>query len=219
VIHESPLLSNEESREAAMKVVIASRNQGKCSEYARMFATLNWEVLSLDHAGIPPGFILPEEGSTFEANAYSKASAVAPLLAEGFALGDDSGLEVDVLSGAPGVFSARYSGLGKTEAERARANIAKLLSDLKGFSDDFRKARFVCQIVMIDVHGHRIDARGTCEGCILHAPRGKGGFGYDPVFLPNGFDRSMAELSLDEKNRISHRGQAMFELAKKVSAL
>jgi XTP/dITP diphosphohydrolase len=184
-----------------------------------MFAALNWEVLSLDSAGIPPNFILPEEGSTLEANAYSKVSAVAPLLAEGFALGDDSGLEVDALDGAPGPFSARYAGLGTTGAERDRANITKLLSAINGVPDESRTARFVCQIVMIDGCGQRIDSRGTCEGRILHAPRGEGGFGYDPVFMPQGFDRSMAELSIDEKNRISHRGQALFTLVKKVSAL
>ena len=201
-----------------MKVVVASRNQGKVAEYARMFNTLSWEVLSLDQAGIPPNFILPEEGSTFEANAYSKAAAVAPLLARDFALGDDSGLMVDALGGAPGVFSARYAGLGTTGAEQAHANIAKLLEALTGVPDQFRTARFVCQIVMIDGHGQRIDSRGTCEGRILRAPRGEGGFGYDPVFVPQGFDRSMAELTLDEKNRVSHRGKALLALMNKVSA-
>jgi XTP/dITP diphosphohydrolase len=200
-----------------MKVIVASRNEGKCIEYARMFGTLDWNVLSLDSAGIPANFILPEEGSTLEANAYSKAAAVAPLLAEGFALGDDSGLEVDALGGAPGAFSARYAGLNTRGAERDRANITKLLSALNDVPDEDRTARFVCQIVMIDGHGQRIDARGTCEGRILHTPRGEGGFGYDPVFLPQGFDRSMAELTLDEKNRISHRGHALQALIKKVS--
>ena len=200
-----------------MKVVVASRNEGKCTEYARMFAPLNWDVFSLERAGIPRNFILPEEGSTLEANAYSKASAVAPLLAEGFALGDDSGLEVDALDGAPGAFSARYAGIHTKDAKRDRANIVKLLSALNGVPDESRTARFVCQIVMIDGYGHRFDARGTCEGRILHTPRGEGGFGYDPVFLPQGFSSSMAELTLDEKNRISHRGQALLALIQKVS--
>jgi non-canonical purine NTP pyrophosphatase, rdgB/HAM1 family len=182
-----------------------------------MFAPLNWDVFSLERAGIPRNFILPEEGSTLEANAYSKASAVAPLLAEGFALGDDSGLEVDALDGAPGAFSARYAGIHTKDAKRDRANIVKLLSALNGVPDESRTARFVCQIVMIDGYGHRFDARGTCEGRILHTPRGEGGFGYDPVFLPQGFSSSMAELTLDEKNRISHRGQALLALIQKVS--
>jgi XTP/dITP diphosphohydrolase len=205
------------SKEKTMKVVVASRNEGKCTEYARMFATLKWDVFSLERAGIPGSFILPEEGSTLEANAYSKASAVAPLLVEGFALGDDSGLEVDALNGAPGAFSARYAGIHTKGAKRDRANNAKLLSALKGVPDEARTARFVCQIVMLDGYGHRFDARGACEGRIIHTPCGEGGFGYDPVFMPQGFDRSMAELTLDEKNRISHRGLALLALIQKVS--
>lgn len=201
-----------------MKVVIASRNQGKCAEYARMFSTIGWEVLSLDNVGIPQNFILPEEGSTFEANAYSKAVAVSPLLAEGFALGDDSGLEVEALAGAPGVFSARYAGMELKGEELDHANVTKLLAAMEAVPDAQRGARFVCQIVMLDEEGQRFDARGTCNGRILRAPRGQRGFGYDPIFLPNGFDRTLAELDMDEKNLISHRGRAMKALVEKVSA-
>ena len=196
-------------------VVLASRNRGKISEYQRMLGQAGFSVMGMDQAGVDPGIELPEEGDTFEANALQKASALQKITG-GWALGDDSGLEVDALGGAPGVFSARYSGSQQSGPARDRANYQKLLEELEGVPDDQRTARFVCAIAMPGPEGVVITSRGTCEGRIIRAPRGEGGFGYDPVFITDGYDRTMAELSMDEKNRISHRGRALRALVLKL---
>ena len=196
-------------------VVLASRNRGKISEYRRMLEQAGFSVAGMDEAGVDPGLELPEEGDTFEANALQKASALQRLIG-GWTLGDDSGLEVDALEGAPGVYSARYSGSPGRGPERDRANYEKLLEELRGVPDERRTARFVCVIAMPGPGGALITSRGTCEGRIVRAPRGAGGFGYDPVFMADGYDRTMAELSMDEKNRISHRGRALRALVLKL---
>jgi XTP/dITP diphosphohydrolase len=196
-------------------VVLASRNRGKISEYRRMLEQAGFSVAGMDQAGVDPGVELPEEGDTFEANALQKASALQRLIG-GWTLGDDSGLEVDALEGAPGVFSARYSGSPGRGPERDRANYQKLLDELKDVPDERRTARFVCAIAMPGPDGVLITSRGTCEGRIIREPLGQGGFGYDPVFIADGYDRAMAELSMDEKNRISHRGRALRALVQKL---
>jgi XTP/dITP diphosphohydrolase len=178
-------------------VVLASRNQGKISEYRRMLEQAGFSVMGMDQAGVAPGVELPEEGDTFEANALQKASALQKITG-GTTLGDDSGLEVDALGGAPGVF------------------YQKLLDELRDVADGQRTARFVCAIAMPGPDGALITSRGVCEGRIVRAPLGAGGFGYDPVFVAEGYDRTMAQLSMDEKNSISHRGRALRALVLKL---
>ncbi len=132
-------------------------------------------------------------------------------------LADDSGLEVDALDGAPGVWSARYAGEGADDA----ANNAKLLAALDGMPDEERTARFVCTLVFIDEGGNRVDAQGTVEGRIGHAQRGAEGFGYDPFFLPDAYggEKTFAEVPQQEKSKISHRGRALAELRSKLEPL
>jgi XTP/dITP diphosphohydrolase len=196
-------------------VVLASRNRGKISEYRRMLEQAGFAVMGMDQAGVAPEVELPEEGDTFEANALQKARALQRITG-GWTLGDDSGLEVDVLGGAPGVYSARYSGSEKRGPERDQANYQKLLDELRDVADGKRTARFVCAIAMPGPGGALITSRGVCEGRIVREPLGDGGFGYDPVFMARGYDRTMAQLSMDEKNRISHRGRALRALVQKL---
>jgi len=200
-----------------VKIVLATRNAGKLHEYRRMFGLPGADIESLDQAGIDPRLELPEEGDTFEANAVSKTRALQRLVG-GWVMGDDSGLEVDALGGAPGVYSARYAGHCGKGTARDRANCDKLLSELGDTADDKRTARFVCVIVLLGPDGQRLIARGECEGRIIREPRGKSGFGYDPVFLPRGHERTMAELGMDKKNAISHRGSAARKLAEMLRA-
>ena len=197
------------------QVVLATRNLGKISEYRRMLEQAGFSVRGMDQAGVDPRLELPEEGDTFEANALQKATALQKITG-GWTLGDDSGLEVDALGGAPGVFSARYSGSHERGPARDRANCRKLLEELSDVPDERRTARFVCVIAMPGPEGAVITSRGTCEGRIIQEPRGESGFGYDPVFMAAGYDRTMAELSMDEKNRISHRGRALSALVLKL---
>lgn len=194
-----------------MKLVVATRNPGKLVEYRRMLGRLGFDVQDLDEAGVPATVSLPEEADNFADNARSKAVALQAHT-EGWALGDDSGLEVDALGGAPGVYSARYAGVAERGVARDRANLDKLLDALEATGDDRRTARFVCAIVLAGPGGRTVAARGTCEGRIIRAPRGHNGFGYDPVFVPAGYRRTLAELGMDEKNAISHRGRALVAL-------
>jgi XTP/dITP diphosphohydrolase len=195
-------------------IVVASRNQGKLAEYKRMFDQLEICLQSLDEAGVGDEVRLPEDGDTFVANALSKTKALHRITG-GWALGDDSGLEVDALGGAPGVFSARYAG-AKEASGRDQANLEKLLTELQGVPEPERTARFVCVIVLAGPQEEILTATGRCEGRIAFSPRGVSGFGYDPVFVPEGYERTMAELSMDEKNRISHRGRALAELVRMI---
>jgi XTP/dITP diphosphohydrolase len=200
---------------AGPRLVVASRNRGKVEEVRRLLSQLGLEVRSLDEAGVAPGLELPEPHETFAENALSKARALQGLLG-GWALGDDSGLEVDALGGAPGVRSARFAGVAGER--RDAANNAKLLQALQGVEADRRTARFVCCLALVGPAGEQLAARGTCEGTILEHPRGQGGFGYDPLFLPAGCTSTMAELGLDEKNGLSHRGQALQHLCRALRA-
>lgn len=184
------------------ELVVASRNRHKLREIERLLAGVNARVLSLaDYAEIPD---IAETGETFADNARAKATAVAQATGK-WALADDSGLEVDALGGRPGTRSRRFAGKDATDGER----IAKVLGLMKEVSDDRRTARFRCAVAIAEPSGAVHEVSGTCEGTIARAPRGSGGFGYDPIFLPVGQSRTMAELSLDEKNAISHRGKAL----------
>lgn len=155
-----------------------------------------------------------EDGATFEENAAIKALAIQPLIPRGaWVLADDSGLEVPALDGAPGVRSARYAGAGATDA----ANNLKLLHELEGIPDADRTARFVCVLLLRSSTDEIHRFTGICHGRILESPRGTGGFGYDPLFQPEGLESSFAELPPGEKNRISHRAKAVDRLARWVS--
>lgn len=184
-----------------MKLILASNNKGKLREMRRILGDMGIEVISQREAGCD--FEVDETGETFEENAYLKAAAVTARTGLP-AVADDSGLAVDALNGEPGVRSARYSG-SHEDTDRQRNEF--LLRKLENAAE--RGARFVSCICCTMPGGAVLRARGECEGTILRAPRGENGFGYDPLFLPAGFDRTMAELSMEEKNEISHRGKAL----------
>lgn len=187
-------------------LVVATRNKGKVTEIAAALAALPVEVLSLE--GFPAVPEAEESGDTFTANAILKATHYA--LHTGQAcLADDSGLEVDALNGAPGVYSARYAG---PEASDAACN-AKLLTALADVPDGGRTARFRCVLAYVDPDGTLLTAEGTCEGIILREPRGTGGFGYDPLFYLPAAAKTLAEMTTAEKNAVSHRGQALRNMA------
>lgn len=187
-----------------MKLVLASDNKNKLREFRTLFENFGVELISKAESGFTEE--VEETGETFAENARIKAEAV--MRATGLAaVADDSGLCVDALGGAPGVHSARYTG-NHDDSDADRYNL--LLRNLGGRDD--RAARFVCSLCCAFPNGDILTAEGTCEGTILSAPRGENGFGYDPVFRPDGFDRSMAELTMEEKNAISHRGKALAQL-------
>ena len=184
-----------------MKFVLASHNKGKLAEMQAILGELGVEVVMPADVGVD--IDVEETGTTFAENAGLKAQAI--MQASGLpAIADDSGLEVDALGGAPGVHSARYTGRHE-DSDAARYTL--LLHNLGDRTD--RTARFVSCICCTFPNGDVLRARGTCEGSILFAPRGENGFGYDPVFQPDGYACSMAELRPEEKNAISHRGNAL----------
>ena len=181
-------------------VVLASANPKKAAEIAEILAG-HLEVVPRP-AHVPE---VVEDADTFEGNARLKA--VALVMATGMAaLADDSGLEVDALQGAPGVFSARYAGEGASDAD----NVAKLLAALASVPEDGRTARFRAVLVLRGADGSEVVAAGSVEGHIAAAPHGEGGFGYDPVFIPvEGDGRTFAEMGSEEKHAISHRGRSL----------
>jgi XTP/dITP diphosphohydrolase len=183
-----------------MKLIVATRNKHKLEEIQAILTGLDVELHSaLDFPEIPD---VVEDGDTFEANAIKKAVTLAR--ATGcWALADDSGLEVAALGAAPGVFSARYAG----EPVSYPANNAKLLRELAGKTD--RRARFRCVMALSDPAGHAETVEGRCDGQIIKELRGAAGFGYDPLFVPDGFAQTFAEMPADQKNAISHRGRAL----------
>jgi len=187
------------------RIILASHNTGKVTEFKQMLADYEVEVLSL----VDVNYLeeIEETGTTFIENARIKAEAIAKMYPDAIVVADDSGLAVNVLDGAPGVYSARYAGMDAN----ADTNIDKLLSELNGVSTDNRNARFVCVLVVMYQNQEYV-AQGTCEGQILTKRRGIGGFGYDPIFYLPQFNKTMAELAKDEKNAISHRGAAFKEL-------
>jgi XTP/dITP diphosphohydrolase len=190
--------------------VVATANAHKLRELRELFAGLGVEI-----AGTPEGLALPEEtGTTFLANARLKARAIAQATGD-VALGDDSGLEVDALGGDPGVRSARWAGEPTDDA----ANNAKLLEELRGIHGANRRARFRCVLALVGPDGKELTADGRFEGFVLEAPQGTGGFGYDPLFQPEGDTRSLAEYAPDEKNAVSHRGRAARRLREMLERL
>lgn len=187
-----------------IEVVLASRNKKKISELQTLLSSvsnLNVKVLSLDDIGFFGE--IEETGTTFEENSVLKASV--PVAYGYIGIADDSGLMVDALGGEPGVYSARYSGEGATDAQ----NNEKLIDRLRDVSEEKRTARFVSVVSCVCPDGRKLSVRGECEGAILHKGRGNGGFGYDPLFFHEGIGKTFAEMNSEEKNSISHRGKAM----------
>lgn len=194
------------------RIVVATTNPGKLRELNMLLAPLNLEVTGTDaYPGFPE---IGEEGRTFEENAVKKAQLTAAFTGE-MALADDSGLEVDYLSGAPGVYSARFAG----EPRDDWANNAKLLELLKGVPWEKRTARFRCVIAVATPTGKVLTAEGTCAGYILDEPRGTGGFGYDPLFYYPAYGKTFAELLPEEKNRVSHRAKALAKIKELLAKL
>ena len=191
-----------------MKAVLASSNAGKLRELAAILSPLGYELVTQSSLGIDTP---PETGTTFAENALLKARHAARLSGLA-AIADDSGIEVDALNGRPGVYSARYAGEGATDL----ANLQKMLHELRGVPPDRRSARYQCVIAFVRSADDPapLIAHGSWEGRVLTAPRGTGGFGYDPIFQPIGLDVTAAELSADEKNARSHRGEALRVLAR-----
>jgi XTP/dITP diphosphohydrolase len=189
-----------------MRLVLATRNEHKLRELTQLMDPIELEPLP-DEVSLPP-----ETGTTFADNALGKARAAAA--ATGLAaIADDSGIQAAALKGAPGVWSARYAGEGATDEE----NLAKLLDEVPPDGDT--RVTYVCAIAYVDPDGSEIIEHGRCSGVLTHEPRGDGGFGYDPAVIPDdlpGDDRPMAELSVQEKDAISHRGRAARELKLKL---
>lgn len=191
-----------------MDIVLATRNKKKVEEIRRIAADLPISVLSLDDFPQCPETV--EDRDTFEGNAVKKAVEVAQCTGKP-ALADDSGLAVDALGGAPGVYSARYD--PDAVSGNDPRNYRKLLNDLKNIPPEERAAQFVCCLALAFPDGRTKTFFGHAKGTIGYEPRGKKGFGYDPIFLPAGSDRTFAEMTASEKDALSHRGKAIDKLA------
>lgn len=194
------------------KIVLASNNKGMVLEFNQLLADLDMQVLPQAEFDVPE---IEETGLSFVENAILKARNAAHLTGLP-AIADDSGIEVDALNGAPGIYSARYAGVGASDDQ----NLQKLLHELETTADAERSARFQCLLVYMR---HELDptpliCQGTWEGMILREPRGDNGFGYDPVFYVASEQCSSAELTADTKNRLSHRGQALQKLVEALKA-
>ena len=186
-------------------IIIATKNQGKAREFIEIFNNYGYEVKTLlDFPEIPD---VPETGKNFEENAYQKAKAISEQL-NTIVLADDSGLEVDVLNGRPGIYSARFAG----EHGNDEKNNEKLLKELKNISKEGRTANFHCSLVLVGPNRPSLHVIGEVDGLILEEPQGTHGFGYDPLFYLPELNKSMAELTKEEKNKISHRAQAIDKL-------
>ncbi len=185
-------------------IVLATSNENKVKEIKDLLKDFPVKITCLKDYGPMPEPV--EDGTTFDENAYKKALHYAKVLGIP-ALADDSGLVVEALGGAPGVYSARYAGEHATD----RQNCEKLLKELEGVSN--RKARFECVISLATPGGPALTWEGRCEGEITREPRGESGFGYDPVFLSREYGKTFAEISMEEKSRVSHRGRALAEFA------
>lgn len=193
------------------KFILSSNNAHKVKEIKEILKDFDFEILSLKEAGID--IDVEEDGKTFEENSFKKADEIRKyLVSKGennfIVMADDSGLEVDYLNGAPGIYSARYAGEHGNDAK----NNEKILNELKGVKEEDRKANFVCVIVAVTDKGEKIVAEGKSYGVILEELSGNEGFGYDPLFFVPEYKKTFAEMNSDEKNAISHRGRALEKL-------
>ena len=193
-----------------MEIVLATRNKGKIRELERIFAITLPGVKLLGTDAFPDLADVAETEDTFEGNALLKARAVSHFTNLP-AIADDSGLAVDHLGGAPGIFSARYSGVHGDD----QANLNRVLHEMDGITN--RKAQFVCAAAFVAPRGYEIVLRAEVVGNLIDAPRGEKGFGYDPIFIPIGFKQTTGEMDPELKDSISHRGKAMRELAEEIS--
>lgn len=193
------------------EAIIATHNPGKVKEFKEILEPRGYDVKSLAEIGFTEE--IEETGHTFEENAIMKAEAVAKAVNK-MVIADDSGLSIDNLGGRPGVYSARYAGEQKDD----QANIAKVLSELKGIEKEQRTARFRCALAVSIPGEETKTVEGHVEGYIAEEPRGEYGFGYDPIFIVKDKDKTMAELTSDEKNKISHRADALKKLSKLLEA-
>lgn len=191
-----------------MVIIVATQNKHKIEEIDAITKQFGMEVISRGDAGIPD-FEIIEDGDTFEYNSEKKAREIMEYSGQ-VTIADDSGIVVDALDGAPGVYSARFAGVEGEHADEA--NNQKLLKLLENTPEEERTAKFVSVITMIYPNGETIVARGECPGHIIYEERGDGGFGYDPLFVPLGFQKTYAELTAEEKNQVSHRGKALQKL-------
>ena len=191
------------------QIVLATKNKGKIKEFSRLLADVEVEILGMD--SFPHIVPVEETGATFAENAILKAEQVANETGL-IAIADDSGLVVDCLDGAPGVYSARYAG----DHGDDKANNLKLLAVMKNIPTDRRQGRFHCAIAISQPGGQTIVVEDVCQGCIAYKEEGDNGFGYDPLFIPDGFKKTMGQMEQDEKNKISHRAKAV---AKAVATL
>ncbi|AUS97912.1 non-canonical purine NTP pyrophosphatase [Clostridium thermosuccinogenes] len=191
------------------KFLVATKNKGKLKEIEEILAGLPFEVVSMEQAGIDKD--IEEYGTTFEENAMIKAKELHRLTGE-MVMADDSGLEVDYLNGAPGIYSARFAGEGATDEDKNK----KLLELLEGVPFEKRSARFVCVIAVVFPDGRSFTVKGTCDGYIGFVPQGTNGFGYDPLFFLPEYNMTTAQLDPDEKNKISHRGKALKAMVEKL---
>lgn len=189
------------------KLIIATNNKGKLKEIKEIFADMPYEILNLEDMGI--NIHVEEDADDFAGNSYKKAYEVCRVVNE-MVLADDSGLEVDALDGLPGVYSARFAGENATDRE----NYEKLLTMMEGVPEEKRTAAFKCVVTLMTPDGNYVQAEGRCPGRISFEPSGSDGFGYDPVFIVDGYNRTMAELTMEEKNKKSHRGIALRNLKK-----
>lgn len=192
-----------------MKVILATRNQGKIREFQKRLSEIGWEAVPIsDIADIPE----PEEtGTTFRENALQKARYYAEAVNLP-TLSDDSGIIADILENEPGIYSARYAGVHGDDA----ANNQKLIEALRPYRGEARRGHYMCVVAIVWPDGREITAEGRCNGIIRDFYKGTGGFGYDPLFYLPEFGKTMAELSMEEKNKISHRGKAVDAILKKL---
>lgn len=190
------------------EIIIATKNKGKVKEFAALFEKLDIKLKSLIDLD-EPMLDIEETGTTFKENARLKAEGIAEIL-QVPVIADDSGLEIDALNGAPGVFSARYAGEPTDDVR----NYEKVLKEMLDVPELERTARFVCVLAFAIPGKETMYAKGTCEGKISFAPKGTNGFGYDPIFIPQGFKQTMAQLEQVVKNKISHRYHALEKLEK-----
>lgn len=191
------------------KIIVATKNQGKVKEMITAFKNLNVELHSLSEFGKLPDAI--EDGTTFAENALKKASFYAK--ETGYAcLADDSGLEIDILEGAPGIYSARFAGFHADD----EANNQKMITELAKKGVTSSVAHYVCALTFVDIDGSTLSCEGRCSGLIRNFAKGSGGFGYDPYFYLPKLDKTMAEITLEEKNAISHRGLALKNMENKL---
>jgi XTP/dITP diphosphohydrolase len=195
-----------------VRVVLASSNSGKLRELGSLLAPFGFDLVAQSALGVETP---AETGQTFAENALLKARYAAATTHLP-ALADDSGIEVDALGGRPGIYSARYAGEGASD----QANLRKMLDQMRDVPAPRRTARYRCVIAFVETAADSapVLASGTWEGTLISAPRGLGGFGYDPIFVPRGFDRTAAELDAGEKNSLSHRGQALRVLVRQLQS-